>query len=226
MIITISGLDGSGKSTVAQKLVKTLRSRGVRCKYIWTGWKPSVSYPFLGLMRLTGQTRRVKIDGKTFVIRDYRFKPLRTVWPYILFVDYVVNCVVRVRLAKLSGEHLVCDRYAYDFLAQLYEEKMCPSVLHRLALKLFPSPSVSFLFDVQEQTSWKRSIAGERTFEQPLYNFSARRKIYLKLAQQYGMNLVDSQMSPDQMVNEILRSLPAEMNNLETPADATTTPHV
>ncbi|MCL4437209.1 MAG: hypothetical protein M1503_04340 [Thaumarchaeota archaeon] len=188
------------------------------------GWKPSVSYPFLGLMRLTGQTRRVKINGKTFVIRDYRFKPIRAVWPYILLVDYVVNCVVRVRLARLSGEHLVCDRYAYDFLAQLYEEKMCPSILHRLALKLFPLPSISFLFDVHEHTSWERSMAGERTFEQPLYNFTARRKIYLQLAQQYGMKIVDSQLSPDQMVNEILRTLPVAMDGTAPPADTTTSP--
>ncbi len=222
MIITISGLDGSGKSTVAQKLVQTLRSRGIRCKYIWMGWKPSVSYPFLALMRLTGQTRRVKINGKTFVIRDFRFKPIRTVWPYLLLIDYIVNCVVRVRLARLSGESLVCDRYGYDLLAQLYEDKMCSAVLHRLILKLFPLPAASFLFDVQEQTSWARSFAGERTFEQPLYNFSARRKIYLKLAQKYEMKIIDSQLSLDQMVKEILRAFPPALNNTAVPAPAPT----
>jgi thymidylate kinase len=128
-----------------------------------------------------------------------------------------VNCIVRVRLARLNGENLVCDRYGYDLLAQLYEEKVCTSVLHRLILKLFPSPSISFLFDVQEQTSWKRSITGERTFEQPLYNFTARRNIYLELAQQYEMNIIDSQLSPDEMIKEILRKFPPLLHN-----DATT----
>lgn len=162
-------------------------------------------------MRLLGLTKRVKINGKVFVIRNYHFRPLRIIWPTLFFLDYVIHSAVRVRLTKWLGENVVCDRYVYDMLAQLLADDMCPSIIRRLAPKVFAWPSISLLLDVKEGTSWDRTLQGERTLEQPLYDINIRRRTYLELAQLYGMIIINGEHSFEQVNDGVTRSVFAKL---------------
>lgn len=167
-------------------------------------------------MRLLGLTKRVKINGKVFVIRNYHLKPLQIIWPTLFFLDYVIHSAIRVRLVKWLGENVVCDRYVYDMLAQLLADDACPCIISRLTRRVFAWPSISLLLDVKESTSWDRTLQGERTLEQPLYDITVRRSIYLKLAHLYGMIMIDGERPFEQVNDEVTRSVFAELPRIRS----------
>ncbi len=205
-LVTFSGLDGSGKSSQAVTLVRLLSGLDIPVARAWAGQKPMLSYPFLALVRLLGYTHRRRIQGVAFVERDLRRnRALARLWPLILALDFVPKTIASVRLPLRKGKIVICDRYVYDLLAELLQEGMLGERTKRVLTQLTPRADLSFLMDVDEKLAGERALVPGRAREQPYYDLSQRRKVYLELGREMGMIVVNGQGDIERNHRTILR---------------------
>ncbi len=191
-LITFSGIDGSGKSSQVVSLIRTLSDHNIPAIRAWAGNKPVFSYPFLALVRILGYTRRKKIQGLTFVQRDVkRNRAISKLWPVALALDFVPKALFSVVIPLRRRRVVVCDRYVYDFLAELRHEQLIGPSGQAILLNILPKPNLAFLMDVDVELAWRRALVPGRAREQPIYDLEGRRRTYLQLSRQFGIVTID-----------------------------------
>ena len=171
LVISFSGLDGAGKSTLIAWLRVELerRHRRVTVLPMSDGVGP---YALLrvardALRRLTGRGRRVEppqprwagrpratgLRGLVGRVRDAIVwsKPLRRV---LYPVDLAVFLAIRFYVATVRRRVLVTDRYFYDTLVDVADDDRWFWV--RLLERLTPAPDVPVFLDVTAEESYAR----------------------------------------------------------------------
>jgi thymidylate kinase len=140
MIVTFSGIDGSGKTTRCLALTRLLQTRGL----------PAVS---------SKPAYRANDAVKEFCAWAYgdRFAYFNR-----LRGDFYISCLVADWLqylanvlSKARAEILVCDRYIYDVLAQAMHMKAQTTTLREL-WHLFPKPDVEYFLEASAEVAYER----------------------------------------------------------------------
>ena len=119
--VYILGIDGSGKSTVAEFVEQYYVDRGCQAETIWLRYNNLLSKPLLGLCRLLGLTQYEQVDGhKIGYHHFYRSKLVSVLFVFFQYLDAlrVRYQVLSPRLSK-SGRALILDRYVYDILVDI-----------------------------------------------------------------------------------------------------------
>lgn len=137
MLITFSGLDGSGKSTQAQMLQKVLQELGFRTVFF----------------HLTHWTWVNRIGEKYFKKANDKKIPSKK-HPGVLLPRLTIMLLDVLRFwllwiyAKWRGQILICDRYFYDLGVQaVYKHGMSMSMAN-IYWHLVPRPSAAFWLKV------------------------------------------------------------------------------
>ena len=168
LLITFSGLDGSGKSTHVARTADYLSRRGYR-----VGVLPAARISAGGILvvashilqRLTPRARQVKKQGTSAQprCRTYAAGPaVRPGWrqravSLTRLIVYPLDCLALflwIRLLHWRGyTAVVCDRYIYDKMANLPAPN---GSLGRLMCRLAPKPRVAFLIDTLPEVARRR----------------------------------------------------------------------
>ena len=173
MLITFSGLDGAGKSTLIDRLkvalerrnrrvavfhindhvgvyayVRLLRDRLLGAPPEGNGGQPAVPPspppPPTASSRLRAAYRRVR----NAILWN---KPLRrAIYP----IDLLVFLAYRAYVEKVRHEVLVMDRYFYDTLVDVTNGR--PSAWERLLQRLTPTPDLAVFLDITAEESFAR----------------------------------------------------------------------
>lgn len=204
IIVCFTGMDGTGKSSLASALLKGLKTKGFRCKYTWCRWSPGLSDVFHFVIRKT-------IGYKA---REYRFcKPLQLIFPYLKILDFIVPILFRVRLPAMLGLYVIIDRYVYDALADLHLLNFDISTRNlfvRLFLAMNPKPDVTFLVDVPPR------VALSRKADLSLMDAVKYEEIFNRMVKTYGFQKVvnlDFNEASNKILNEVLLLQSLEMAN-------------
>ncbi len=204
-LVTISGIDGSGKSSHTIALQENLTTKGLSVTRAWVGHKPMLSYPFQALVRLLGLTHRTTIQGVTFFWRDLDRNPvLSKLWLLFVSLDFFPKAILSVKIPLALGRTVVCDRYLYDLIAELSQHGVIGPKVKKIFLSLLPRPTIAFLIDVDEKLAWERSLVPGRAREQPIYDLGARRRELLRLAKELDMIVLNGTAEPERNRSEIL----------------------
>lgn len=209
-VIIFSGIDGSGKSTHAHKLLHNLISQNIRARYIWMRGrgKPLLSFPLLVLCRLLGITkvRKLKNGMKVSEYPFYAYKSFRFLWPWLQLMDSLIHTVIHVYFPSFWFDGvLIIDRGIVDTLVDVISDVHTPTgarLLQRLFLSLLPKGSLVIVLDVNEKVAMirKKDIPSKRYL-------SIRRRIYKYLASKYGWPVISTDGDFDNSHNALLKVL-------------------
>ena len=164
--ICFTGIDGSGKSTISNKLVETMNANGFSFMYVYNRYKPFLLRPFL------------YIGGKLFLNKKDFFEDyvdysktkkdaaknhtlLSSIYQYFVIIDYFLQTIYKIKIPLIFGKNIICDRYIYDTVVTdlavdfNYTEDQVLKVLSRISM-IFPVPDKVFFIDVPEQVAFQR----------------------------------------------------------------------
>ena len=186
-IIFISGIDGSGKTTLAKSLVEALKNKGVEVDYVWYRWTAFFSYPLLALCRALGYTKRQRY----LVVREYhRNAAIATLWAILYPLDYVLCSLAKIRITRKANSVIVFDRFIPDIIADVIFQTRI-NILKKFVGKIILSHLrrknfFGIILDVNEE------VAISRKDDIPNRNYvEFKRPIYHILAHMMGWRILN-----------------------------------
>jgi thymidylate kinase len=194
VLITFSGLDGAGKSTLITFLCETLERqrrpvavlrlndqvglyaylRSVRDAL--TGHRDAPLPPGTPDPRALPKQRRGGLRGalarlRTAIIWNSSLR--RVIYP----IDLLVFLAYRAYLEKVKGRVLIMDRYFYDTLVDVWggRDRMWTRVLERIT----PMPTLPVFLDVTPEESHRRK--GEFSVDYLRHRYAAYQRVFARV---------------------------------------------
>jgi len=202
-IIFLSGIDGSGKTTLAKSLVEALENKGFEVDYVWYRWTAFFSYPLLALCRVLGYTKKKGY----LVVREYhRNAAIAALWAILYPLDYTLCSLAKIRITRKANSVIVFDRFIPDIIADVIFQTRI-NILKKFVGKIILSHLKKEIFlgiilDVNEE------VAISRKDDIPNQNYvEFKRPIYRILAHMMGWRILDGCNSVDENVRRILEMI-------------------
>lgn len=203
--IIISGVDGSGKTTVIEGVRKQLEGNGKNVGYIWMRYNFKLIRLMHAIAKVTGLAYKQKTEmGEMWLHRFYNNKLF--CWFYIR-CSYIDNWFARkkpVMLAKRQQlDYVICDRWVNDIIIDLGSETHKTDILsskwyHRFQALL---PEESYQFVVIRNRKDVLECRVENTFNEA---FGYRYDLYQQIASKPEVYLVDNTGSIDSSIQQVL----------------------
>lgn len=204
MLITLSGIDGTGKSAMVGCIRDTLLSKwGTPSRYVWCKFG---DHPFSRLKIAQRAKRRPAASPpEPHHTRRAPSLPLR-VYGSLLLILHMAQIALSVRRPLKRGEVVVCDRYIFDTIVDLAHDLHCPIARAEklCGARWIPQPDVRFLLDLPGEIAFARkddSYSAARLEE--------RRALYLSIAPAHRLTMVDARQPFDQVARQITRAVEA-----------------
>ena len=206
--VSFSGMDGAGKSTQIALLQSRLERTGTEVRII-TFWDDVAR--FTRFREATGHKlfKGDKGVGSPDTPINRRDKNVRS-WPMtlvrlFLYTADALSLRKVVRKALRSGTaFIICDRYAWDELANLTLSNPAIRLYVRLITRLVPAPDVSYVLDADPV------LARARKPEYPVDFLCLCREAYLTLSKLTGRLTVIPPGSVHEVHGRILQELSME----------------
>lgn len=207
-LIVFTGIDGSGKTTQSDLLVRNLKRNGVEVLYVWSRWEPFLLRPLIKrwknkIIKSGSGTEKIK-DKKRELMNNPIFRYL---WLSVFFIEYGLQIFLKIRLKLLKNQLIISDRIFYDSLIDqaINLGKMREGLLKNLDsfwMKIiFPRPDVVIYVDCPEDIAFLRNITKNDTPN--IEYLTERRKLYLKLADRYDWVKMDGTLPVEEIAVQI-----------------------
>jgi len=120
-IIAVTGVDGSGKTTLTNWLQDELRKRGHEPAFVWSRFNNYVSLPFLAATRLSGHNVYRNHAGVRMGFHDFGSLPLPLRYMFVLMqvVDVNIATFFRIHIPSREMPVTICERGPWDTLVDV-----------------------------------------------------------------------------------------------------------
>lgn len=185
--ICIEGLDASGKTTQARRLVRELRRRGFKAVYT-TEPSPGEIGKFI----------------RTYILQRKRRVPI-AVEALLFAVDRVDHLELRVKPALEEGKIVVSDRYVYSSLAYQGAAGLDLNWIEEINRSVV-TPELAIYLDVPPEVVVKR-IRRKRSVMERLQVQRKVREVYMKFVEDGQLICVDGNRAKDEVSRDILTTV-------------------
>ena len=199
MLITLSGIDGGGKSSQAQALHDACEVSHVHARIAWTRIGDT---PVLRRLRRTRHRfaqRHGATTPRTFSRTGWRL----VLWAVLASADYAA-WLQSVRWALWRGDVVIADRYLCDFEVELsirlHKERRLAALLLRALHALAPKPRRAYLLRLDPALSRGRKPASDCRDLDPA-DLQAR---YDALVERYGLRVCDASLPFDEVASALV----------------------
>jgi len=196
--IAICGMDGAGKTTIANMLAKYANSLSIKCTVVHFY---HVNLLFK-LFRLIGFYKTDEPDDIMYRKRRERSvrERLKTT-PFILaflrFLDSYVQYLFSIFMNR--GKLIIFDRYFYDYLVSF---EYLNIRWRTFFSKLIPPVKYTFLFESTPMTSYIRKPESVKEF------YTESHDIYLTFAQKQNIRIIKTDTkNPDEILQELIKNI-------------------
>lgn len=189
VFICIEGIDASGKTTQAYRLVRNLRLRGLDALY--------TTEPSAGEI------------GK--IIRDYvldRKKRMPAALEALLFAaDRVDHLEKEIKPALKEGKIVICDRYVYSTMAYQGAADLDLKWIEKInRFALFPD--MALFIDVSPEVVIKRMLSkSKKSVMETLKNQTRVCEVYLRMVNEGRLMRIEGNNSVEVVASEILKTV-------------------
>jgi len=189
-MISISGIDGSGKSTQASLLYIYFLRKGYRVRYLWLRWFAVLTYPLYLYARLTGRTIVIQTRFRPVHIHVFWTDPLlRRLYPRLMLFDILIWFTLNRLAARIKGyDILLIDRFVLDILTDLLwevrETKLLKCALIR-SMWRYVRNTIILMVDPREAIKRKRDIVSLR-------EIAFKKKCFETLAKYFDIPILDT----------------------------------
>jgi dTMP kinase len=208
LLIAFSGLDGAGKSTQIDLLLKRLRLEGQNTVYIWTRGGYTSLFERLKTLARGLPGRLAPPPGlNPQRIQAFRRRRVRRLWLVLALLDLLWVYGLQVRWWRWCGRAVVCDRYLWDTLVDFRLHFPLEQVecwwLWRLLVRVTPLPDVVFLLLIPVEESIRRSDKKGEPFRDSPEILVKRLAQYQNLAELSYWSVLDGQRPINDLAAEI-----------------------
>jgi len=208
ILIALSGVDGSGKSTIAHLLMKLLRRYGnARSEIVWFRWRALTLYTLYLYSRFRGLYVRVYVPRLRRWIGIHIFHidhVARHLYPYLLFIDLTIFYLLHRLLWWVKGVKVVVfDRFYLDALVDaIYTCRFVNRFFLSLYIVMQKRVPRAVVLDVDVDTAVarKRDIVSRREIE-------FKRRLYLVIARDLNISVVDAQQELPRVLSNVCGAL-------------------
>lgn len=204
-IISVSGIDGSGKTTIIDELSATLRTKGRNVRVIWLRYNHYSVKIVLAFARLFRFTTFEEHPGCRLSYHEfYRSRLLSHAFILLTWLDTTLATLFSVYLpSRRPDSVIICDRWIPDILIDLEIDThmglLEETLYHRMFWWLVPNGA--------------RLVVIDRGFDDVLQarpehpydrNFETRFQLYKTLAERKKLDIIDNTGSLDATLRQTL----------------------
>lgn len=180
LLISFSGVDGSGKSTQIENLCSALHAAGLKTTLLafWDNVVVGVKYREGFVHKVYKSERGIGAPGKPVNRRDKNMRGWHlTLARHFLYLLDALNLGRVVAQAKKSGvDVVILDRYIYDELSNLNLGNSLSRSFVKMVHGFVPRPDVAYLLDADPVAAYARKP------EYPVEFMKKCRRAYFELA--------------------------------------------
>lgn len=207
-LVSVSGIDGAGKTTFARSLVQSLHQDDVFAEYHWLRPGTSLALDSLRcfLRYVTRRTRRPRAAGGSETpSHDEESLRKGRLWRTLVCTDYLLRVTAQVARARLKGGVHVFDRYIVDAAGDLASKY---GVIHVDTLsRLAPRPDLTVLLSVPIE------VAQERTSTPVEQSILEAAMAQFEKNIEYFDLVIDAHLSLDEAVEVCRRRIGSELRD-------------
>lgn len=168
-IVSFSGVDNSGKTTLAQSVEKIMNDCDFKTVYLWNRVGSSSIFlrMFTSLFNLFRKDKDSKGTGDTFR-RSSRFDYLQNnillkyIWLFVSLSDYILIINFKILYNVLLGKVVLLDRYYYDVVDEISAiVKNKKKMERRISKLILFKPDVAFylyIYDIESCTKYSGNL--------------------------------------------------------------------
>jgi thymidylate kinase len=220
LLISFSGLDGSGKSTQIENLLSALHAAGKKTRTLafWDNVVVGVKYREGFVHKVYKSERGIGAPGKPVNRRDKNVRAwYLTAARHLLYLADAVNLrrVVGREINKHDADVVVLDRYIYDELSNLDLGNPLSRRFVHFVQGFVPRPDIAYLLDADPASAHARKP------EYPVEFMKKCRRAYFSLASLLGtmtiipaLELSDARIAVLKAAQQKLGPLPLEQREL------------
>ncbi len=151
-LITFSGLDGSGKSSLINSLTSIYNRSGVNVHSRWCRLgSTAAANKIRKIMKKNDEGNAGTVVNANYSIKTSNNNKLKKIWGIFLITELFFWYLGQFIKAKTKGNVIMLDRYWYDALVDLkldYSLNVEKNYYIKLLDSLLPKPEISYYLDV------------------------------------------------------------------------------